>query len=1490
MSKINRIRLINLNYNGNTIRIDDEIFDMGGESTLLSLRNGGGKTVLVQMITSLFVNKKYRDTSERPFKSYFTTNRPTFILVEWVLDQQQGYVLTGMMVRKSQNTEENNSEDLDIIQFIGFYRSMCSYDLKQFPVIQERKGSRILKGFGECKGELEQLKKDKSADFDYYDMSVPNQRRAYFAKLREYQIYYREWETIIKKMNQKESGLSELFANAKDEKGLVEKWFLDVIEKKLNEETNRIKQFQELAYKFIQQYRKNQSKIKRKEIVEQYFEDAAVLEQEFSDYRMVEEELSEKKNEMAVFIRHVDQRIQESTERLAEAAEAVEEYDRKRNQVQWEQISCDIYRLQDEREAYLQKRLLSEERITRSVYARQETELAIGRLRCAKLYEEAEDFRKKISALKAEITVLMQENVDTEKERIQIGRSLYQYYYNLLQSSQKEQQEWEDQLVSCQKRKEENGRRADQETEQVKAYREICGGLARMIQAFDTAEDNFNNRYQTDFTRNLMGEYEEGLLAICQKKFEEEWVAAKGKVAKMAKEGQKLLEEGKRLAEEKEAAALLLFQRETAIGQLKEKWSKMQEEKQKRLVIMRFVEAPEEEIDAKELLLERLERKIEEAESVKDRYLEEQNFAKKEYENLSQGKGMELPENIAAFFEEYGVDHIYGMEWLKKNGRSVQENQRLVFGNPFLPYSIILNRRELKKFEEKEIYTPFPIPIIIREELEEALTKEKHLLIRLGGIHFLCLFNSHLLDKEELARLLAEKQKLIEELGKRIAAKKEELKEYRLRYDGIQNQSFTLAQIKETEKELQKQQKRFEELENEQFNRKEQQREIEKKQKENQENLRKAEWNQTHLQAREEAYQEFQKAYQGYCQSRQEQNRYQEKIREAEASVKRYREENKKLDNKVEEIRTFREESRRKTAEYQKELLRFEWVQEKERLDWEQENKEEKKRLDWTQGNGGEKESFEIDYDAMKARYFAITEGISKSIESLNKDFDQETTRYKRKQQELKRESEKYGLSEEAYQGRVFSEEEEERLERQLRDFFREENAAKEENIVLQTKLSTLAERLKHLIEKMCERTGYQEVRERKYIVETDFAARIKLLSYEKEKKIEEIHVWTEERTAFQHAQSVMAEYREFSITSETVGKELADITTEELNRYHGELRRDFRQLEKMREEKRQEAERLIQKLSEKQEYQEDFFAKGFANLLALAGDVYLATAQLNVILASYRNTLKKLEVDLEHVDRERKNVEDTFFDYVRDIHTHMQKIDKNSTIPVRGRSIKMLRIEVPLWEENQELYRVRMRDFVSEFIRLGIASIEKNENVEEFLGKVITTRRLYEEVVGIGNIGIRLYKIEAEREVAISWAEVSANSGGEGFLSAFVILICLLSYMRRDESEWFVSSEEGKVLIMDNPFAQTNAEHLLKPLIDMAKKTNTQLICLSELGGESIYNRFDNIYVIKLVQHQARTGVQYVRGEHRKGEEVQWMELSQVQVEAAGGFEMGEY
>lgn len=133
------------------------------------------------------------------------------------------------------------------------------------------------------------------------------------------------------------------------------------------------------------------------------------------------------------------------------------------------------------------------------------------------------------------------------------------------------------------------------------------------------------------------------------------------------------------------------------------------------------------------------------------------------------------------------------------------------------------------------------------------------------------------------------------------------------------------------------------------------------------------------------------------------------------------------------------------------------------------------------------------------------------------------------------------------------------------------------------------------------------------------------------------------------------------------------------------------------------------------------------------------------------------------------------------------------------------------------------------------------------------------------------LCEIEENKNRIISWEQVCKNSGGEGFLSAFVVLNSLLSYMRKDSidlSHIWSNKEDSKVIVMDNPFAQTNAEHLLKPLMDMAKKSNTQLICFSGLKGDSIYNRFDNIYVLDTVNSKLKNNLSYLKGNHYKGED----------------------
>ena len=197
-----------------------------------------------------------------------------------------------------------------------------------------------------------------------------------------------------------------------------------------------------------------------------------------------------------------------------------------------------------------------------------------------------------------------------------------------------------------------------------------------------------------------------------------------------------------------------------------------------------------------------------------------------------------------------------------------------------------------------------------------------------------------------------------------------------------------------------------------------------------------------------------------------------------------------------------------------------------------------------------------------------------------------------------------------------------------------------------------------------------------------------------------------------------------------------------------------------------------------------------------------------------------------------------------------------------------MLNIIQPDWEENEEVYKLRIKGFVETLRNQCIDLLEKNENISELIDNRVNIIKLYDEVVVISSINIKLYKIEENKQKQISWDDVSKNSGGEGFLSAFVILSSLLSYMRKEDKDIFTRKEESKVLIMDNPFAQTNAAHLLKPLMDIAKRSNTQLICLTGLGGDSIYSRFDNIYVLNLVNSKLKNGLRLLKSNHIVGDE----------------------
>lgn len=1460
MSKINAIRLINLNYNNNAIRISDEVFHLNGESTLLSLRNGGGKSVLVQMVTAPFVHKRYRDAKDRPFESYFTTNKPTFILVEWALDQGAGYVLTGMMVRRSQEAE--SADSLEIVNFINEYRDKCATDIHHLPVVEKTRKEIVLKNFGACRQLFEGYKKDRSLHFTCYDMNNGAQSRQYFEKLKEYQIDYKEWETIIKKVNLKESGLSDLFADCRDEKGLVEKWFLEAVESKLNRDRSRMKEFQTILEKYVGQYKDNRSKIERRDTIRSFQTQSVTIEELASLY--LQSTMQEKtwENRIGSFRRklmELDDQAQEQVGLLEKDQEAVKEAIL---HVEYEQLSQEIHELLEKERYHTGSRdMIGMEREALEQECIRIEEL-LHLLACAGQQEAVDEEHQEYENIAQKLEVARKAGEDLEPERQKLGSTLRHYFTEQLSQKtivlkQKEQQSRENQDRIRQEKE-----KRDQLQEELLQLSVREGGLKIRIAAYDEQESTFNRRYTANLGRNILGDYEPGELELYRKELEKQLEQCRREKLAGYKRLNQLKEEQKGLSRSLEDTREQIIHEESKHHETGKVLQELEEELKERRVIMKYLEVAEEQLFDREAILGAAGRKLTEAELMKRRLQKEEDELQKEYGRLTQGRVLELPEEFSGLLKELGLNCVFGMDYLNKNGNTSQQNQRLVREHPFLPYALILSQKELQKLaaHTAEVYTSFPIPIVLRESLEGAEQLAEGGVIRFPQVSFYVLFNENLLEEEKLTLLVKEKEKQIRQKQESIAVRDREYREYFARRERILAQKVSKEGYEAAQDKLQELKEAVKKLKGESKRLKEKLAETEA-----------AIQDLTRKQEQEEKQQSFQeRRLEDFDCLKEAYERCQKDVRQLQKLRKekeRLTERKKLLGELMEKL-----EEQIKSLETEKEGLRLETERLKEKL-----------AVFAAYRMAAEEECFTLSKEEitrLEARYQAITAQMSAELQLLEEQTVSARKRLDKAVRKLQELQTRYALAEGAWKSITYSRKEESHQEVLLEDRRKKEKKLDRDWNEENRRCAVVAQQVKDRRDSMQKRFGREEPLPKEEIRIQDFQARIQKLHYQdKELQLQKAG-WEEKIRSFEEHLAALEEFSHFEITKEVSWEQdFGEMSRRELGAFQGTLLRDYRGCLKERSLRRDALVKFLNQVVRREEFQDEFYRKPLEAMLELSEDAAQVLSQLKTTVQSYERLMEKLSVDISMVEKEKARIIELLEDYLREVHEHLGRIDHNSTITIRERPVKMLKLQLPDWEENAGMYQVRLNDYIDELTQKGIEIFEKNENAQEYFGSRLTTKNLYDQVVGIGNVQIRLYKVEEQREYPITWAEVAKNSGGEGFLSAFIILTSLLYYMRRDESDIFADRNEGKVLLMDNPFAQTNAAHLLKPLMDMAKKTNTQLICLSGLGGDSIYNRFDNIYVLNLIAASLRGGMQYLKANHTRGAEPETMIVSQVEV-----------
>ncbi len=1458
MSKINAVRLINLNYNNNSIRVSDETFQMGGQSTLLSLRNGGGKSVLVQMMTAPFVHKQYRKTKDRPFESYFTTTKPTFIMVEWALDQGAGYCLTGMMVRRSQVSEEQSSEPLEIINFISEYPARCEHDIYNIPVVEKSKNEIVLKNYNACRQLFEVYKKDHSKKFFYYDMNNYAQSRQYFDKLAEYKIHYKEWETIIRKVNLKESGLSELFSDCKNEKELIEKWFIEAIESKLNRDQNRMKEFQTIIEKYVRMYKDNKSKIDRRDIILKFKEDMLEVEEKADSYLEAEETVKSSENRIACFLQEL-YRLEESAKQTLQELEGKSlDCEEKISQILYEKLSMEIHQLADELKFRSSNRDMIQLELDALENEIQTIEEILHIYDCAKQQKFVDEQQEEYELVAQRIEVSKQNEQELEPERRQIGGWLKDYYGKKLEEVHLEHNQYEAEYIEKEQMRQ---RQKERENECRKCIEDLLVKIAACrtrIESFDQREDEFNRNYREAFARNIMGDYEPGMLEIKQEQYEKQLTElTRSCNHHIRTQGE--AEEKKRTCERnKEDKQSGKQHMEFELHILQEKSREFEGQIKERQMIMRYLEAEDSMLWQQDKLLELADRKLLEIDRNRGMLEQEERELQREWKKLTSGEVLELPQEFKELLEELDIHPVYGMNWLEKNGYSMEENKKLVRKQPFLPYSLILPKSGIKKLETrgKEIYTSYPIPLIPREALEEVLTEEESSVLNLSGISFYLWFNEKLLDEEALRVLVAEKEAEINKKQEQIKLRKSEYQDYAEKRSTLKKQTVNKEVFEKNRKDQEDTQEKISRLEQEVCEINEEILGLNRTLESLSETILKEKQDIDWCKRRETDFRQFSDSYREYQKHRknverdsQEKQRQEENKNQAVALQEKYIEELKSLEWKKQELV-------KTTNELKDKLLKYE-------------------NYEVPMEDFGDKTPAELE-----ARYEAITTKMSLELQELEVQMEKSGKNLKRAREELKKLQTKYRLAEEAWKDIAYNEKEQMHQEILLEDKQKKakgkERLWNDEDKQVAVLISKITDKKKGILEQC----GSEEPLPKEEIHTVDFEAGMNQLKYQMAELAKESKMVEKRLQSLNENLTAFAEYQDLVVREVVVWEEeFAQMDAKGLRDFAGIMRRDYRYETEELKRKKDKLEAHLNMLVRKEVYQEDYYRKPLEAMLSVTEQASLVLAQLHTTIQSYDSQMAKLAVDIAMVEKEKRKIEGLLEDYVKDVHTNMSKIDNNSTITIREKPIKMLRVQIPDWEENEGLYHQRLEDYMEELTRNGIEIYERNENAADYFSSRITTKNLYDTIVGIGNIQIKLYKIEEQREYPITWAEVARNSGGEGFLSAFVILSSLLHYMRRDETDIFADRNEGKVLVMDNPFAQTNAAHLLKPLMDMAKKTNTQLICLSGLGGDSIYGRFDNIYVLNLVAASLRGGMQYLRGEHTRGASEEVMVSSQIEV-----------
>lgn len=1420
MPKINRIRIINFFYNNDNREIQDETYKLyDGENTLFNLSNGGGKSVLIQLLMQPVIPDL--KIQKRNMASYFKrSTMPAFIMIEWRLDNaaKKDYLLTGIAVAPGGGSSEESNK-INYYTFMSHYDRAVDFDIASVPFVSKDGEKLTILPYERSREEVKKLAGSYREVFYFSRDDAADYRR----QLLQFGIAQEEWKNIIAKMNNDEGGIDELFERCTTSDSVFNEWILKTVEKAVMAEQENETQIQDLLDGLAEDTLKNESYIQDEQILKAYFQVHEGMEQQLDTLFKAVEHYEGVKQRLASMYGCIEHKLQKERFALEELDIREQEHWDENAQIEKEEASEHYYIAKEELieadEAFSEK----EEQLSDKKTEFQETKQNIRIQQAAQINGELQRTKAATEAIGLKLSQ-MEQGDEVSVRLMNLKYSLKIRYEQIRDELTGAYQQLTTEKQAAGVRLTELKHEIGQLNQEILAATGQLGALKEKIKVFEAYEESLLKHLGFQLSRNILKELD--VAEARQKEVQMELVLSEQHLVmeQLSRRLPLIQEELEQIQSHIVENTKLIANTDSEIAVQRQEITRFEEQQQDCLALLQKYEIEPEFLYDKETVSHQLRQKEEALQERKRLSSLEEDQIREMIWGIRENR-IYLPGLILGELEYHDIDYTSGEAYLAN--LSEQQRQQLLAGNPLLPFSLLVRERDIVKLDQvklKELFLRQIIPVFTYEQLNQSFTEKNQLLAISDELSLISCYEKQIFVDEDKVRYLKQLEQQHEELQGTIKQLEEGIKEIHRDESCIAAFLYTKDDGRRMAEQLAVLVKQLESL---------QQQEIallkeKSKQQEEQETV-KAEW--------EEKKETCRKLEQNILQ-------YKEYLEKDVAYISDVREV-LNLDIQMQMKGLQKQKAETAQTELSQQLSKTE----QQIMDVQQQTEQNQKQVVQFQ-DAKEAEYLEGTTEFLLVQYEELNQELQTSVQELERRLREG----REKQAELEAELEDLVLAQEVYQGVIYDKV----LLRRLKESESRLEAAVEQlqgELLEKQNIRSRAKAHMETAESQLQKLNLKEPLVRQ-LIKQNYENRRKQIRFELGKL-------AEERKGI----------RALVSTCEQVNGLIKQLLPVEIIRYQAfTLSDDIKgQYESLLNEYKAGSHQYEQQISQFQKQYQDVRAEYYEKHSCIA-DILDSVKQMGLnqkeqshetlyfhieeFIKKKENLRKLLDfyaAQLENISHTKKQIIDQCVSYATMIYEDIRLISNRSRIRLSGRSrsVQMLKLDIPKELDNQVYLRMERHIDHSLKLMVDLSRNEPDKNSRKYRDKIrglTSTRELLNQLIGTNRIPVSVYKIDMNDSNSglKKWEEaISENSGGEKFVVFFTMVSVLISYSREaaGRSLGVDAMNDSKVILMDNPFARTSSEHLLKAVIDIAKTFHVQLICFSDLSQSSITNRFALIY-----------------------------------------------